>query len=133
MDEVRGRVLTAVRSTQFEHRSSDGDVAAVRRPFFDWLERRSPGPVVREELLDLVTSVVDGLAVPSPIGFTVTADDEGDNVLMRFLVHGADEDLPARLGRGLAAVDRMAHRLSVDVMSSFGSGYVVLDVRLPPR
>ncbi len=129
----RGCVLTATRSGQFEHCSPDGDVSAVRRPFFDWLERRSPGPVVREDLLDLVTSVVDELALPSPVGVTVTAEDGGDNVLVRLLVLDADEDAPDRVGRGLAAVDRMAGRLSVDVLATSGEGYVLLDVLLPPR
>lgn len=124
-------MLTEADVGRFEHRSADGDVAAVRRPLFDWLERRSSVPVVREELLDLVTSVVDELGVPRPIGFTVTAEDGGGNVLVRVLVHDAADDLPARLGRGLAAVDRMADRLSVDVVSMSGDGHVLLDVLLP--
>lgn len=131
VDEGCGRLLTATRSGQFEHRNIEGDVAALRRPLFDWLERRSAVPAVREELLDLVTSVVDELALPVSVGFTVTADDGGANLLVRLLVHEADDDLPARLGRGLAVADRMAARLSVDVVSTFGDGYVLLDVLLP--
>ena len=128
---VRLVLLTATRS-QFEHRSAGGDVAAVRRPFFDWLEQRSPAPVVREELLDLVTSVVDELATPWPVGVTVTADDGGANVLVRFLVSNTDDEWPERVGRGLAAADRMAGQLSVDVVATSGDGYVLLDVLLPP-
>lgn len=131
VDEGLGRLLTATRSGQFEHRSIGGDVAALRRPFFDWLERHSSTPVVREELLDLVTSVADELALPDAVGFTVTADDGGDNLLVRLLVHEADDDLPARLGRGLAVADRMTGRLSVDVVPTFGDGYLLLDVLLP--
>lgn len=131
--EVRDRVLIQAEVGRFEHCSTDGDVAVIRRRFFDWLERRPSVPFVREELLDLMTSVVGELTRPWPIPITVTGEDGGDNVLLRFLVHEADDDLPARLGRGLAAADRAADRLSVDVVPAVGEGYVVLDVLLAPR
>lgn len=131
MHDGRGRVLTETRLGQFEHRSSDGDLSAVRRPFFDWLERRPSSPAVREDLLRLVSSVANEMAGTSSVGFTLTADDGGDNVLVGFLLHDGDDERPARLGRGLAAVDRLAHRLSIDVVPMAGDGYVLLDVLLP--
>ena len=113
----------------FECRSSD--VATIRRRFFDWLEHRSTGPVVREELLAVVTSALEALTAPTPIPFTVTVEDGGSNVLVRFLVHESRADLPARLGRALAAIDRMADRWSVDLVPGFGDGYLLVDVALP--
>ena len=129
--KVGTAVLVESRVARLEHRSPDGDVAAMRRPLFDWLERRSPDPVARESMLDLVTTVVDELATPTPIPFTVSADDCGDNVLVRVLIHDAGDDVPVRLGRGLAAVDRLSDRL--DVVPAFGDDYVLLDVVLRPR
>jgi hypothetical protein len=122
-------LLTTVGIDGFECHSAD--VTTIRRRFFDWLERRSSAPLVREELLDVVTSVVEELVEPSPIRFTVIAEDGGGNVLLRFLVHESRADLPARLGRALAAVDRMADRWSVDLVPGAGDGYLLVDVTLP--
>lgn len=131
MHDVGDGMLTATRSTQFEHRSIDGDVGGVRRPFFDWLERRSPQPVVREELLQLVTCVLEELTTPSPVGVLVTADDGGDNVLVQFLALEYDDELSPRLGRAVAAAEHRAIDLSVEVIPMSGNGYVLLDVLLP--
>ena len=79
----------------------------------------------------MVTSAVEALSTPTPIPFTVTAEDGGGNVLLRFLVHESRADLPARLGRALRAIDRMADRWSVDLVPGFGDDYLLVDVAVP--
>jgi hypothetical protein len=123
-----------VDASRFEHFSprSDEALGVARRRFFDWLERRSFTGPVREELLAVVTVVAEELTAKRSIAFTLTAEDGGENVLLRFDTLGIRGRDPIRLGRCLAALDRLAAQTSVTVVPMVGDGHLLVDVVLPP-
>jgi hypothetical protein len=118
---------------RFEHHCprADDALGVVRRRFFEWLERRSFDGRAREELLSLLTAVVSELTAPRSVAFTVTAEDAGENVLLRFDTEGVSGWNPVRLGRCVAAVDRLAGSLSLAVVPLAGERHLLVDVTLP--
>ena len=118
--------------SRFEYRSLgvDGALGTVRRRFFDWLDGRSFPAAVREELLGVVSAVAAEFVAPVASAFTVTAEDAGGNVYLRFSMPDHEDD-PARLGRCMGVVDRLAQGLSVAVVTVFGDRHFLIDVTLP--
>lgn len=118
---------------RFEHHSPrvDDALGIVRRRFFGWLDRRSFSGKVREDLLRVLTAVASELTAKRSVAFTVTAEDAGENVLLRFDTQGIGGWDPVRLGRCLAAVDRLARGSSVRLFPVVGERHLLVDVALP--
>lgn len=108
-----------------DHDGTLESLSAARRRLFDWLESRTLPAPVREDLLDIVTAVVVEL-MHARTPFALEAEDIGHAVVVRF----TSEVDPAGLGRAAAAVDRLAPRLFVHVMTTVGDGYLAVDVSL---
>ncbi|HEX2040223.1 MAG TPA: hypothetical protein VHF47_10880 [Acidimicrobiales bacterium] len=122
-----------VETSRFEHHSprTDDALGVVRRRFFDWLQSRSFTGKEREDLLAVLTVVAEELTAKRSIAFTVTAEDAGENVLLRFDTTGVRGRDPVRLGRCLAALDRLGARSSVGLVPMVGDGHLLVDVVLP--
>jgi hypothetical protein len=122
-----------VEATRFEHHipRTDDALGVVRRRFFDWLERRSFTGQAREDLLAVLTVVAMELTAKRSIAFTVTAEDGGENVLLRFDTTGIRGRDPVRLGRCLAALDRLAATTTTPLVPMVGDGHLLVDVLLP--
>lgn len=118
---------------RFEHHSPRVDDALdiVRRRFFDWLDHRSFSAKVREDLLKVLSAVASELTAKRSVAFTVTAEDSGENVLLRFDTLGIGGWDPVRLGRCLAAVDRLAGGSSVTLFPVVGERHLLVDIALP--
>ena len=118
---------------RFEHHSPrvDDALGIVRRRFFDWLDRRSFSGKVREDLLQVLSAVVSELTAKRSVAFTVTAEDAGENVLLRFDTLGIGGWDPVRLGRCVAAVDRLARGASIRLFPMVGERHLLVDVALP--
>ncbi|MDQ3758157.1 MAG: hypothetical protein M3394_09955 [Actinomycetota bacterium] len=115
---------------RFEHFSPRADDAfgLVRRRFFDWLERRAFTARTREDLLAVLSAVAGELTSKRSIAFSVTAEDSGDGVLLRFDTRGIGGWSPVRLGRCLAALDRVAAESSVALFPVVGERHLLVDV-----